>query len=221
MLKKNAASHRAKSSNSRRNQNALGISSSLTVTKVKEQEPEAGTRAAFGVHSPPMPLPKTELASSSVQPTWCPQQEGTCHLLGACDRGNSALLLARRHVCALPLSCLLQWAYSSMASSRWTEFPYKPHSQYWHFYVDVVLSHTGFSYDLPNHVQGYPKNGSGEGEFLHSQSISGDSTTSVCLIPGWNLMATQWKLLNLHKEQCQKLRCFRVYVGKVFCSDIL
>lgn len=155
-----------------------------------------------------------------------------CSQLGALSKKE--LVTSLEHVtvetplCSWPegMSVRCLWAaycneLSSMASSRWTEFPYKPHSQYWHFYVDVVLSHTRFSYDLPNHVQGYPKNGSREGEFLHSQSISGDSTTSVCLIPGWNLMATQWKLLNLHKEQCQKLRCFRVYVGKVFCSDIL
>lgn len=69
-----------------------------------------------------------------------------------------------------------------------------------------MLSHTSFSYDLPNHVQGYPKNGIGEGEFLHSQGILRDSVTSVCLIPDWNLMATQCKLLSLHKEQRHKLQ---------------
>lgn len=87
------------------------------MTEAKEQEPEVGSRAAFGL-APPLHLHprQSQHMAACASPARCLQQEGTCCFFGAHGRGSPALLLARSNGCVMPLSRLLQWVYSSIAN---------------------------------------------------------------------------------------------------------
>lgn len=108
--------------------------------------------------SPPPPLPRTESAARS-----CLQGPNKKELAASLEQAaveTLALLVARNNGCVLPPSRSPQWAYRSIGVPNELSFlrNHIPNTN-WCFYTGVVHSHTDFSCDLPNHVQGDPKMG--------------------------------------------------------------
>lgn len=160
MLKKNAASGRA--SSSRRNQNTLGISGSHHDWG---QRAGARSRTQSGLRtpSPPTPSPQMESAHGCLrQPSTVPSARRNLLLFWSTWPWKPCFASGQQQrVCfaSEPLAAMgLQ-----LDSYPWrAEVPQEPRSQDRRSCTCAVCSHTGFSCDLPTHVQGDPKMGVGK-----------------------------------------------------------
>lgn len=132
------------------------------MTEAKEQEPEAGRRAAFGL-TPPLPLhPRQSAHSCLCQPSTLPSARRNLLLFRSTRPWKPCFASGQQQrVCfaSEPLAAMGLWSDSY---PRRAEVPQEPRSQYRRCCTCAVCSHTGFSCDLPTHVQGDPKMGVGK-----------------------------------------------------------